>query len=475
MGFRKICAAALASGMMLSFVPATVMADTTGWRKDNYGWKYVDDSGYVKGDWKNVDGKWYYFHESGYMVCNVSNYYIDGIYYAFDSSGACLNPSEALKKQYGFHDADFITGISPAGEPVYETGTFYHDPDGQLALGWRRIDGKWYYFDYENAYMATSIYSCYYPYYIDDEYYYFDNNGEMITGWYDCGSFWVFADNSGVLYVEKWLCDSGKWYYFNIRGEMLADVKSYSIEGIEYDFDENGVCLNPYATSNQHTEGWVYKDAHGYYSKTWFYYDEDGSLHKGWLYTGGKWYYMDPEDGSMHTGNLYLNGKTYYFDYRSGAMITGWRNVSLDHWMYAGPDGDVYHNKWLFEDGKWYYFDFTGNLVINSENYTICGIDYTFDSDGVCVNPDATEKMITGWYKRTVRGFAYWYYYSDEGDMCYFRWIFDAGNWYYIGGDGIMVHSASDYYVGGLSYDFDDNGVCLNPYDGRELPSAPLG
>ena len=56
---------------------------------------------------------------------------------------------------------------------------------------------------------------------------------------------WWYSAPDGALYVNKWLFQGGNWYYFGSDAEMIANVKDYVVNGVAYDFDENGVCLNP--------------------------------------------------------------------------------------------------------------------------------------------------------------------------------------------------------------------------------------
>ncbi len=55
------------------------------WNLDSNGWWYGDTTGwYAANCWQKIDGKWYYFNSSGYMV---TNRYIDG--YWIGSDGVC--------------------------------------------------------------------------------------------------------------------------------------------------------------------------------------------------------------------------------------------------------------------------------------------------------------------------------------------------------------------------------------------------
>ena len=97
MSFRKLIAATMTAGMLLSFVQTTSLAAGSyeGWRKDSGtgNWRYYTvENGYVSDSWLTVGNTKYYFDDWGYMVCNIENYRIDDRYYDFSSSGACLNP-----------------------------------------------------------------------------------------------------------------------------------------------------------------------------------------------------------------------------------------------------------------------------------------------------------------------------------------------------------------------------------------------
>lgn len=64
------------------------------WQKDSTGWWFGTIKGfsktqwYAKNQWLKLDGKWYYFNASGYMVTGTQK--IDGKTYQFGSNGAWL-------------------------------------------------------------------------------------------------------------------------------------------------------------------------------------------------------------------------------------------------------------------------------------------------------------------------------------------------------------------------------------------------
>ena len=49
------------------------------------------------------------------------------------------------------------------------------------------------------------------------------------------------------MYTDKWLNSGGKCYYFDVEGRMAFGGSVYiESDNKVYDFDSNGVCLNPY-------------------------------------------------------------------------------------------------------------------------------------------------------------------------------------------------------------------------------------
>lgn len=109
---------------------------TAEWKYDGNGWWYQDTAGwYPVNQWLKIDGTWYFFDGTGYMVTNC---YVGGCW--IDANGA-WNPYSAAgswrSNAYGW---------------------WYGNTAGWYASNeWMKIDGSWYYF-YGNGYMATNCY-----------------------------------------------------------------------------------------------------------------------------------------------------------------------------------------------------------------------------------------------------------------------------------------------------------------------------
>lgn len=477
MSIKKILAAVMTAGMMMSFIPTTSLADSAGWYKDDNGWKYYTyEDGFLKSTWKKIGGKWYFFSFTGYMVSDASNFEVGDELYDFSSSGECLNPDDG-KTWFspGWNKVSYtvISSTSDYSDSYIKTSWLYVDSDGEISTGWKNIGGKWYYFHDPSGEMVTGMYGL--PVYINSSSYYLkEGSGEMLTGWINSGTNWFYANPSGEsygkIYFNQWLNSGGKWYYFDHYGRMIYNAVNYKIGDIYYSFDSDGACVDRSGTTDLGT-GWV-KRSTTFNSYSWSYIDEQGNEYEGWKKIDGAWYYFS--NGIASVGTAYIDKRYYYFD-DNGKMLTGWVKTSNDHgtyWHYAGADGASYHYRWVYSGGKWYFIDFKNLMVSDVDNYLIDGKYYSFDSNGVCKNPSGETGMITGWFKYCTSWDPgninyYWYYYDSNGNMYKDKWLSYSGKWYYFDKYGVMV-TFLEYEIDDKIYDFDKNGACMNPNNPRQ-------
>ena len=135
-------------------------------------------------------------------------------------------------------------------------GDSYIMPDGSRAKDtWKKISGKWYYFD---------------------------RDGIRVKGWFQSGGRWYYMDQSGVM-CTGWISPDGhSWYFLDGNGEMQTGWVEPT-PGSWYYLREDGLMQT----------GWVQPT-----SGTWYYLREDGLMQKGWLKVGEHWYYFR-DNGTM--------------------------------------------------------------------------------------------------------------------------------------------------------------------------------
>ncbi|NFN94914.1 hypothetical protein FDB28_12630 [Clostridium botulinum] len=78
---KKLIAIGIIASSICALNPIRANAS---WKQDSVGWWNTEGSSYSKG-WKNIDGKWYYFYNNGYMAKNTT---IGG--YVLGSDGAWI-------------------------------------------------------------------------------------------------------------------------------------------------------------------------------------------------------------------------------------------------------------------------------------------------------------------------------------------------------------------------------------------------
>lgn len=230
------------------------------------------------------------------------------------------------------------------------------DAGDSTITGWYKDEetGDWYYYD-KNGKLVTGWFKD-----GGSEWYYADEDGKLVRGWFkDGGNDWYDADKDGKL-VRGWFNDGGDdWYYSDNDGKLHTGwlISSLGAKGKMFYFDLMGVMQT----------GW-YVDGNNR-----FYLGADGTMLSAWLvsplgYEEGKTYYYD-ETGAMHMGWLTdppgSEGQTFYFSER-GTMVTGWANIG-DYWYYFHSDGvmatdTTMDGKHLGSDGRWDGYGETPNM-----------------------------------------------------------------------------------------------------------------
>ena len=98
-----------------------------------------------------------------------------------------------------------------------------HGSNNGLTVGWKKINGSWYYFKSDGS-KATG--------WLKDgsSWYYLKSSGEMQTGWLQEKGFWYYLDDSGAM-KTGWYQVSGKWYYSYSSGELAVNtiVDGYTV------------------------------------------------------------------------------------------------------------------------------------------------------------------------------------------------------------------------------------------------------
>ena len=138
-----------------------------GWSKKDGHWLYqLEDGSHIVNEWKQINGTWYRFDNSGLM-------------------------------QTGW---------------IKENGTWYYLNDsGAMQTGWAKENGTWYYLN-DSGVMQTGWVK------ENGTWYYLNQSGSMETGWFTVSDKWYYANESGALAINTTTPDG---YTVNADGEWV--------------------------------------------------------------------------------------------------------------------------------------------------------------------------------------------------------------------------------------------------------------
>lgn len=203
----------------------------------------------------------------------------------------------------------------------YDSQSVNNTPNGSVnitsTIGWKKVNGYWYYYKSDNTKATGWIKP-------DANWYYLYSNGQMATGWLKTISgTWYYLDYSGSL-AKGWRYINNIWYFFKNSGDMITDINVIDKEN--YLFNSSGAMV----------KGWVQLNNY------WYYFNNGGNMAKGWIFNNNVWYYLY-DSGAMAKGWIDLNGIWYYLK-ASGAMATGWINSGSDYYYLDTTSGRLKTN-----------------------------------------------------------------------------------------------------------------------------------
>ena len=186
--------------------------------KDSHWFYQLEDNSYIANEWKQINGTWYRFDNSGLMQTGWIQ--DNGTWYYLNQSG--------LMQTGWIQDNGTWYYLNQSGAMqtgwVKDNGTWYYlNQSGAMQTGWVKDNGTWYYLNDSGA-MQTG--------WIQDNgtWYYLNQSGAMQTGWVKDNDTWYYLDNSGAM-KTGWFTVSGKWYYAYSSGALAVDttVDGYTV------------------------------------------------------------------------------------------------------------------------------------------------------------------------------------------------------------------------------------------------------
>ena len=434
-----------------------------GWLTDTIGTTYYKDGQIAyKNGWATIDGKVYYFNESGYIATGVYQApYPDSSIGTYGSNENDLKNHEKEYKEAGYESKSYFLFD---GNGVFQkdyTG-FYTMIDGIVRwvdkgeLSWHGClvtDGTDYY--YVSA--GGSLHQ-------EGVFWIGDTNELLAKGYYYLKDYKIEKDTDGFVtwngskyYLENGRADTRKGlikvgddYYYIKSNYTVVCGTSYYVSNTNdlmpagtYTFDSDGkMIIEKPGTKN----GLIEENGDLYY------YVDGVKTHAGLIKVDGGYYYINSSCKAVKNCDYYVSNTnglmkkdTYHFGVDCKMVIPDTKNglIEENNELYYYVDGVKTHAGLIQLDGAYYYINSSCKAVRNCDYYVsntnnlMAKGTYHFGTDGKMTIPEAKNGLVN------ENGDLYYYV---DGVRTHAGLIQVDGAYYYINSSCKAVKNC-DYYV----------------------------
>ena len=309
----------------------------------------------------------------------------------------------------------------------------------------------------------------------------FEATEGAVTGWKQVANGWMYTDDNGFGYANRWLNDADGWHYFGAQGIATsgwittADGKTFYADPLS---THNAVKLGQFTVQNRDyyadsnsgviKDGWV-----NYGDGNWAWANQDGSLYAGWkLLPNGKWFYFDVNNKYHASFGLMSDGdQKYYVDRDRGLLYGGWISLADGNWAWANTDGSLYAGWKHLPNGKWFYFDESAEYpLLKTGVFTISSGSYYVDVNKGMTSNDWVQLPNNGWaWAQSSGALASGWFNTPNGKT----WYFDPTTNEHAALIGLQAINGSYYYFD-LGYGLLRNQDITLP-DGRTVHADASG
>lgn len=395
----------------------------SGWIKLADEWKYFDESqGFIEITSETIDGRWYYLTDGRISYFDKKTTLIQNSWktignqkYYFDDAGFVVKGwhQDGTYWYYANEAGQMVKGVHTIGE---DARNYYFDSNCRLSTGWKKIDGIYRYFHYDEHHekcyevlfdgtdgWITSV--------EDGRKCYIGEKGPSV-GWKNMDGHRYHFDGNGFLNVG--LFQEGRYHYFAETEETMTEESPLGnvVKGVKK-IGENIYGFHP--EKYYRISGWRVLGGQRYYFK------DDCSAVIGWYREGNNWYYANSE-GVMSKGETRILDHTYYFD-NNYCLRTGWVKIDneIRYFQKSVFPEECYEIElvveagWYHEGKYWYYTDFDG---VRAKGETV--ISHTTEDGDIIEHIyyfDSNYRLKTGWTKINN----IWRYFEDADtpEQCY--------------------------------------------------------
>lgn len=216
------------------------------WEKIDGYWYHFDGNGIMQTGWLNIGGTWYYLNLSSGAMATGWLKLGDVWYYLNPSSGAMA--TGWLKVGNTWYYMNPANGAMQTGWLDLNGTKYYLKSDGAMATTWVKIGNTWYYMNLSSGAMQTGwlkLGSTWYYLNADGTMtadtwigdYYVNADGAWVPGkekpvdkWINTSGRWWYRHADGSYTKSNWEYIDGQWYYFDKDGWMTTGYQAVSGE-----------------------------------------------------------------------------------------------------------------------------------------------------------------------------------------------------------------------------------------------------
>lgn len=386
----------------------------------------------VKNGWYIEEGRSYYYQDDVKLTSKLitqtettGETKVNYVYYLGADGAACTGFKRVNGKLYYFSDTNTKHPCA-------------------AVRGWQEINGKTYYFSRVNLNAVSGLVML-----GGNRYYFNPTTNVMATGLTKVGTDKMyFSKKTGAAVISKKMKIGDYYYYFCSNGRALKSIL-FNYDNHTYYASASGVLKTGfftaggykfYANSYAHILRNSFKTING---KT-YYFGSNGKAVKGLRQIGGYKYYFDTYCVMKKSSFLKTGKGTYYFG-ASGKAVKGLNRIG-NYRYYFTSDNKMLRNSWKKIDGRTYYFGDSGKAYTGVRRVKGYSNLFNFSSGG----------YLTGGFRKV---YGKTYLFAKNGKP-YVGWYTTGnGNRQYYRSNGRACTGPN--VVGGKLYLFDERGVLI--------------
>ena len=216
------------------------------WEKIDGYWYHFDGNGIMQTGWLNIGGIWYYLNPSNGAMATGWLKLGDVWYYLNPSSGAMatgwlkvgntwyyMNPSNGAM-QIGWLDLNGTKyylksdgAMATAWVKIGNTWYYMNPSSGAMQTGWLKLGSTWYYLNADGTMAADTWIG---DYYVNADGAWVPGKEKPVDKWINTSGRWWYRHADGSYTKSNWEEIDGQWYYFDKDGWMTTGYQAVSGE-----------------------------------------------------------------------------------------------------------------------------------------------------------------------------------------------------------------------------------------------------